>query len=136
MHLIDARPCPLDFAARFGGEEFALVLYAPAADFGRDLPEHIRSKVEALEIAHAESSASRFLTASIGVSIVAPGGERSLAGAIQLADEALYQAKEDGRNRIVVKDTRLTHIETGRFRASRRAGLMGMPRGNWWEGVT
>lgn len=112
---------PLDFAARYGGEEFVLVLYGLANDFGRDLPEQIRQKVAALEIAHAESSAEAHLTVSIGVAIVTPGAERSLAGAVQMADEALYQAKEDGRNRVVVKESRVTHIETGRFRAGRRA---------------
>jgi len=112
---------PLDFAARFGGEEFALVLYGPANEFGRDLPEHLRQRVRELAIPHAQSSASDYLTVSIGVSIVTPGGGRSLAGAIQMADEALYQAKEEGRNRVVVKESRLTHIETGRFRAQRRS---------------
>lgn len=116
---------PLDLAARFGGEEFALVLYCPDEDFGRDLPEHLRRRVESLAIPHAGSSASRFLTVSIGVSIVAPGAERSLAGAVQMADEALYQAKEEGRNRVVVKETRSTHIETGRFRAGRRRAAAG-----------
>jgi len=116
---------PLDLAARFGGEEFALVLYSPAKDFGRDLPELIRAKIEELAVPHAGSSVSRFMTVSIGVSIVAPGAERSLAGAIQMADEALYQAKEDGRNRVVVKESRLTHIETGRFRAARRRAAAG-----------
>jgi diguanylate cyclase (GGDEF)-like protein len=111
---------PLDLAARFGGEEFALVLYCPDEEFGRELPEHLRRRVEGLGILHAGSSASRFLTVSIGVSIVSPGAERSLAGAVQMADEALYQAKEEGRNRVVVKETRSTHIETGRFRAERR----------------
>jgi len=110
---------PLDIAARFGGEEFALVLYAPADDFGRGLPEHLRQRVEALRVPHA-GSPSKHLTVSIGVSIVAPGADRSLAGAVQMADEALYQAKEDGRNRVVVKETRSTHVETGRFRATRR----------------
>ncbi len=112
---------PLDFAARFGGEEFALVLYGQANDFARDLPEHIRQRVRELGIPHAESSTGPCLTISIGVSIVTPGAERSLAGAVQMADEALYQAKEEGRNRVVVKESRLTHIETGRFRANRKA---------------
>lgn len=112
---------PLDFAARYGGEEFVLVLYGLANDFGRDLPDQIRERVEALGIPHAESSVGGFLTVSVGVGIVTPGAERSLAGAIQMADEALYQAKEEGRNRVVVKESRLTHIETGRFRAARRA---------------
>ncbi len=112
---------PLDFAARYGGEEFALVLYGSANELGRDLPEQIRQKVEALAIPHAESSVGALLTVSIGVAVVTPGAERSLAGAVQMADEALYQAKEEGRNRVVVKESRLTYIETGRFRAGRRA---------------
>jgi diguanylate cyclase (GGDEF)-like protein len=110
---------PLDFAARFGGEEFALVLYGPAQDFGREIPETLRRCVEELRIPHAESSAGNLLTVSVGVAIVSPGNERSLAGAIQLADEALYQAKEEGRNRVVVKESRSSHIQTGRFRATR-----------------
>lgn len=112
---------PLDFAARFGGEEFALVLYGPMSDYGHDLPEHLRRQVENLAITNFESGTHARLTVSIGVAIVTPGAGRSLAGAIQLADEALYQAKEDGRNRVVVRESRLAHIETGRFRATRRA---------------
>ncbi len=110
---------PLDFAARFGGEEFALVLYGPAQDFGREIPETLRRSVEELNIPHAESTTGSWLTVSVGVAIVSPGNERSLAGAIQLADEALYQAKEDGRNRIVVRESKNAHIQTGRFRAAR-----------------
>ncbi len=110
---------PLDFAARFGGEEFALVLYGPAQDFSREIPETLRRSVEELCIPHAESSTGDWLTVSVGVAIVSPGNERSLAGAIQLADEALYQAKEEGRNRVVFKESRSAHIQTGRFRASK-----------------
>lgn len=111
---------PLDFAARFGGEEFALVLYGPAQDFGREIPEMLRRSVEELKVPHAESTTSAWLTVSVGVAIVSPGNERSLAGAIQLADEALYQAKEEGRNRVVVKESKSAHIQTGRFRAARK----------------
>jgi diguanylate cyclase (GGDEF)-like protein len=110
---------PLDFAARFGGEEFAVVLFGPAQDFGREIPETLRRSVEKLNIPHAESTTGPWLTVSVGVAIVSPGTERSLAGAIQLADEALYQAKEEGRNRIVVKESNNAHIQTGRFRAAR-----------------
>jgi diguanylate cyclase (GGDEF)-like protein len=114
---------PLDFAARYGGEEFALVLYGLANDTERALPDQIRRKVEALAIPHARSATAVQLTVSVGVSIVAPGAERSMAGAVQMADEALYQAKEEGRNRVVVKESRLTHIETGRFRSARRTAV-------------
>lgn len=110
---------PLDFAARFGGEEFALVLYGPAPDAGREIAETLRRGVEALAIPHAESTTGGLLTVSVGVAIVSPGNERSLAGAIQLADECLYQAKEEGRNCVVIKESKNTHIQTGRFRASR-----------------
>ena len=112
---------PLDFAARVGGEEFALVLYGPSGEYGRDLPEQLRQQVEQLGIVHAHSSAASHLTISIGVAIVTPGPERSLKGVIQMADEALIQAKEEGRNRVVVKESKHTHIQTGRFRAVRSA---------------
>jgi diguanylate cyclase (GGDEF)-like protein len=110
---------PLDFAARFGGEEFALVLYGPAEEYGRELPERLRRDIAELKIPHAESTTAPYLTVSIGVAIVTPGTERSLAGVVQLADEALYQAKEEGRNRVVIRESRLAHIQTGRFRAGR-----------------
>lgn len=110
---------PLDFAARYGGEEFAVVLYGPVHDHGRELSEHLRHTVEELKIPHAQSSTSPWLTVSIGVAVVSPDTARSLAGAIQLADEALYQAKEEGRNRVIVRDASSAHIQTGRFRSSR-----------------
>jgi len=108
---------PLDIAARYGGEEFALVLYGPDTDYVTDLPETLREDVLQLETTHEGATHTKFLTVSIGVAVVSPEAGRSQAGAIQMADEALYQAKEDGRNRVVIKLSGTTVIETGRFRA-------------------
>jgi len=111
---------PLDFAARYGGEEFALILYGPDDEYGRERPEQLRESVRDLKILHADSATDQYLTVSIGVALVMPGSVRSLIGAIQMADEALYQAKEEGRNRIIVKESD-SHIQTGRFRSGKTA---------------
>jgi diguanylate cyclase (GGDEF)-like protein len=107
---------PLDFVARYGGEEFVLILYGPAADYIKQLPERLLQKVLALDIEHEGTTQEKVLSVSIGVAVISPDTKRSLAGAIQAADEALYQAKEDGRNRVVIKETCNTEFETGRFR--------------------
>lgn len=111
---------PLDFVARFGGEEFALVLYGPDTEYGRELPETLRTAVMELKIPHQRSATGPYLTVSIGVANVMPDTDRSLEGAIQMADEALYQAKEEGRNRTVVRDSPNATVETGRFRVQNR----------------
>jgi len=113
---------PLDFAARYGGEEFALILYGPAHEYGYELPEQLRESVRSLKIPHADSVTDQYLTVSIGVGIILPGSARSLTGAIQMADEALYQAKEEGRNRVIIKESD-SHIQTGRFRAGKAAAV-------------
>jgi diguanylate cyclase (GGDEF)-like protein len=112
---------PLDIAARYGGEEFVLVLYGPTGDYNLELPDRLRQQVLDLGTVHEAATHTKFLTVSIGVAVVSPDTERSLAGIIQMADEALYQAKEDGRNRCVIRQSGNTEIETGRFR-NRRAG--------------
>jgi len=111
---------PLDIVARFGGEEFALVLYGPDTDYGRELPEELRESVLALKVTHQGSMTGPYLSVSIGVAHVMPDADRSLEGAVQMADEALYQAKEEGRDRVVVRDSPNTTVQTGRFRVHRR----------------
>lgn len=112
---------PLDFVARYGGEEFGVVLYGPAQEYGRELPEQLREAVLDLKIPHEQSAVQQYLTVSIGVALMLPGTDRSLAGAIQMADEALYQAKEEGRNRVVVRESSNAHIQTGKFRAIKQS---------------
>ena len=87
-----------DVLARWGGEEFVLMLTDSSADQARGLLERIRQAVQALEIAH--SAGSLQLTVSIGLAQHLPGDtvERTL----ERADQALYRAKALGRNRVVV----------------------------------
>ena len=110
---------PFDFAARYGGEEFVLVLYGPPDDSVRTVPEQLRSEVLELSIPHAGSLA-KYVTVSVGLTLAKPETDRSLAGAIQSADEALYQAKREGRNRVVFKDSDSDDVETGNFRVIQR----------------
>jgi diguanylate cyclase (GGDEF)-like protein len=111
---------PFDFAARYGGEEFVLVLYGPPNDYAQSVPEQIRRDVLELAIPHAGSQAAKHVTVSVGLSLASPETSRSLAGAIQTADEALYQAKREGRNRVVFKDSDTDDVETGNFRVIQR----------------
>jgi diguanylate cyclase (GGDEF)-like protein len=111
---------PFDFAARYGGEEFVLVLYGPPDDYAQTVPEQIRRDVIELAIPHAGSQAAKHVTVSVGLSLASPETSRSLAGAIQTADEALYQAKREGRNRVVFKDSDNDGVETGNFRVIQR----------------
>jgi diguanylate cyclase (GGDEF)-like protein len=107
---------PFDFCARYGGEEFALVLYAPTGSDPTAIPEQIRRETMALSITHAKSDAARVVTVSIGSAIAGPGMKRSLAGLIQSADEALYRAKQLGRNRILHVDSNDAVTSTGTFK--------------------
>jgi diguanylate cyclase (GGDEF)-like protein len=111
---------PFDFLARYGGEEFVLILYGPPDDYARSLPEQIRCDVMDLVIPHAGSEVAKYVSVSVGVAFARAGVTRSLTGAIQTADEALYQAKREGRNRVVFKDTNASEVETGNFRVSYR----------------
>lgn len=107
---------PFDFCARYGGEEFALVLYAPSGSDPTALPEQIRREIMALDIPHAHADAAPMLTVSIGSATAEPDTKRSLAGLIQTADEALYRAKQSGRNRVLHVDSADANTPTGAFK--------------------
>lgn len=110
---------PLDFAARYGGEEFVLVLYDQSVESARKIADRLCARVRDLDIPHQNSSTGERLTISIGAAVIMPDAERSDAGALQMADEALYEAKESGRNCVVIKESGVTSIYTGQFRAER-----------------
>jgi diguanylate cyclase (GGDEF)-like protein len=90
---------PGSMAARFGGEEFAMLLPNADADATAAAAEGIRAAVYALAIPHV-GSPWRFITVSIGYATLMPAYGRSQSELVKLADAALYQAKHAGRNRI------------------------------------
>lgn len=106
---------PFDFAARYGGEEFVLVLYGPPKEHAHTVPEQTRLDVKDLEISHEGSDIDDVVTVSVGAALATPGTGRSLAGAIQIADEALYEANRSGRDRIICKNADDHEVETGKF---------------------
>src|SRR5882672_2422268 len=107
---------PFDFCARYGGEEFALVLYAPSGAEPSALPEQIRRDIMAQALPHAGSDTAQVITVSVGSAIAEAGTKRSLAGLIQTADEALYRAKQMGRNRTLHIDASMSDTPTGAFK--------------------
>lgn len=106
---------PLDLTARYGGEEFAMIIYDAKRDFVEQLIQLIRSELHQLNIEHAASTVSKRLTASIGVACIEPKMSRSVAGWVQLADEALYVAKDAGRDRYIIMDKEYENMATGRY---------------------
>lgn len=89
-----------DFAVRYGGEEFALVLANTRPDAAGLLAERLRAGVEALSVVHPASGVAKVVTASFGVAGCVPCGGGRLEVFIDRADKALYRAKELGRNRV------------------------------------
>jgi diguanylate cyclase (GGDEF)-like protein len=95
---------PADLVARYGGEEFIALLVDTAIDGARMLAERMRSRVEGLHVEHRASGAGPYLTVSLGVASVVPRPAVRPEDLVDLADRALYAAKEGGRNRVVAAD--------------------------------
>ncbi len=112
---------PLDFVARYGGEEFAIVLYEADREYLAEVLTRIQRSIAELNIPHEASRVASRLTVSIGAANVLPGANRTPDGLIQLADEALYSAKEQGRNRVVVMEAEYQTLRTGSFEKRRAA---------------
>jgi len=91
-----------DIVARYGGEEFVVILPETVAPGAEALAERIREAIEALAIPHSASDTSDFVTVSLGVVTVYTTSLESPEQVVALADEAMYCAKNGGRNRIAV----------------------------------
>lgn len=93
---------PKDLAARWGGEEFACLLPNTNAKGAQNVAEVLREAIQNLSISHKSSPVNEVVTVSVGVVASNPMDDNSFDNLLKRADEALYQAKESGRNRIAL----------------------------------
>lgn len=88
----------MDFAARWGGEEFIYLAFDMDAENIKKAAELLRRKIYELKIPHESSRIHNYISVSIGVSTIKVKRESDVSRGIELADKALYFAKESGRN--------------------------------------
>lgn len=88
-----------DLAARYGGEEFAIILANTELSTAQSIVESVRQSIEATEIPHEMTSLGT-LTVSIGLAVMTADTNMSAEALLRAADQALYQAKHEGRNRV------------------------------------
>jgi two-component system, cell cycle response regulator len=91
---------PADLVSRYGGEEFAIVLPDTDAEGALCVAQKILQDLHDLKLSHQESTISPYVTLSIGVCTKIPDREERVDSLIETTDNALYQAKEKGRNQI------------------------------------
>ncbi len=89
-----------DLVARYGGEEFAVVLPGTDAHGANTLAERVRSRIADLAIPLSPEQSGKTLTISVGVAGVTVARDVSPEALVAAADQALYRAKQEGRNRV------------------------------------
>lgn len=91
---------PRDLVARFGGEEFIVLLPQADAAVAQKVAERCQRLVQKQAIHHAQSPHAQRITVSIGAGTIVPGDEMKPSSFIEAVDRQLYAAKKNGRNRI------------------------------------
>jgi diguanylate cyclase (GGDEF)-like protein len=99
-HVLQADVRGSDFACRYGGEEFVLVLPDASRDATTQRAERLREDIGHLQVEHAGKDLGR-VTVSLGVAVF-PDDGHTVDAILRSADAALYRAKDEGRNRVAV----------------------------------
>ncbi len=89
---------PADLAARYGGEEFVIILPSTPPSGVKAVAEQVNQCIENLRIDHSENSVSPYVTASLGAACGKPLPKITYDDFLGAADDALYKAKDQGRN--------------------------------------
>jgi diguanylate cyclase (GGDEF)-like protein len=95
---------PIDFVARYGGEEFAIILPQTGAERAASIAELLLDAIQQLKITHADNSDNTIVTLSLGMATWKPDSKLSQSELFILADQALYQAKREGKSRFATAD--------------------------------
>ena len=105
-----ARRRPLDLVARYGGEELIAVLFGADRAHAEAVSNAVIEAVRELRIPHVGSLTRPYVTASVGAATIEPGSEYVHDLAVQMADRALYAAKEQGRDGCTFFDASLAGV--------------------------
>jgi diguanylate cyclase (GGDEF)-like protein len=98
------------YTARLGGEEFAVLWFEKDRNGVNNVISRMQRLIEDLNIPHVKSTVSECLTVSIGICITRCGEGGSVQEIYASADNALYEAKANGRNRVVVFGEEMTDL--------------------------
>ena len=90
-----------DYAFRLGGEEFGIIFKCETKEKAVEFADRLRQNIEDLQITHAFNGVSQFITASIGLVCKNANDISDMDEIYKEADDLLYKAKEEGRNRVV-----------------------------------
>ncbi len=91
---------PRDLVARFGGEEFVVILPETDTHAALQVAERCRNLIAKLEVRHEAAAADGIVTVSMGIGTIKPDGQMSQTHFVDVVDKLLYRAKANGRNRI------------------------------------
>ena len=103
-----------DLVARYGGEEFACLLPETGRNGVMVIAERVRHAIEELRIPHRRSDVSAFVTVSLGAVAVHRNSGKTALDIMRKADELLYRAKRNGRNRVALSTYGKIKVLTGK----------------------
>lgn len=99
---------PADLAARYGGEEFAILLPNTSLEGGIKVAQNIQQGIYNLAIPHAKSDVKEIVTVSLGIASLIPTLDVTSDTLVAFADRALYDAKEQGRDRFAIYSSNIS----------------------------